>query len=701
MMKILFHGSILLTAIAIPFVMLSLFHYFKYLKNVGFSGYLPVLLRSCTYVIVLLFISGITIQYNDTVPVPGKVVLLIDDSQSMRMKDGTDKTRFKNAIEDIAEFDKTFGDAASKYVVSEYFKKFTSETLKDIVVVGKKTLISENLKKIISDEDGLTDVIIFSDGNETTGTDSVFAINGVNIHAIMYGAESSEINTGVSSLSAQEFSFIGEDTSVSAEIYYSGITDGETVGVELYEDGKRVGQEIIKSNGIELTGNKITFSYTPETIGNKTLEVKIKSSLPEIENDDNSRVAFIDIISDRNSVLYIDSPGWDYRFLSELLSDTGKIDVNRVLAGPSGTIIGKDTRSAFSSAATLAKNKLIIMGNTASYMSNVELKNLAAYVSSGGSLVLLGGDRSLFAMQGEWSKILGSQSNHTDGDTDGFEVALTQHGKNSKLLKVDDNGDCWNRFQFIQSFHKISPLPGSDVLAVHPWLKCGNAPCPVIYTSNYNRGKLIAFAFQSQWRWRFSESTSECYKKLWNNIIVEMTGTDKKPPVQLFSSKNNMDIGEEITINISLDKDAFKSKNTLKVFLNKENETETLLSEVTVTPDNSDYNIKYAPLDPGVYSLRAEFNDLTSDPEKIYAHISHNEYLQISANQKFAEKVKNNGGEIFKKGNGKQAATYFKEKIEFKMITKPYRPWTRLPFLIVLLLLLTFEWIVRRRGGLT
>lgn len=694
-MNIIWQGTVYAAIAALPLALLSLFHYARYLKKVGFQGRLPLLFRACAWILALLFLSGFTVMFTKNVPVRGKLAIILDSSQSMRMKDGTEKERFARAISDIEKFIKSRGTDDDVYIVSEELKKSDIAEIKTLKFTGAKTFISDNIEKIAAEED-FSDILIFTDGNETSGINSGGFKTGAHIHAMTYGKADNPQNSGVSDVRAPEFGIVDTENIVSAEIYYSGVRTGESIGVELFENDKRAGQEVLKSTGPDFTGAKIDFKYTPKLVGEKTLTVKIKTSSDEHEVADNSRVAFMDVISDKKSALYIDSPGWDFRFLSEFLKNLEKIDYKYVLMGPGGALDGKELRTGISDSKALSKYRLLIVGNAADYLTSKETDAILKYVEAGGNLVILGGDRSLFKSGGRWPEALGKST--FQGDRDGFEVTLTKNGKNSPLLNVDQNGECWKKFQFIKSFNKLTSLSGAEALAVHPWLKCGAGPCPLIFTKAIGRGNIISFAFQSQWRWRFSDATAECYDVMWKNIITETAGAEKKPAIQIFTGKKIVPIGENVNININVNDAAVKGTLKLRMI---HGDKEEIISEMEIEPDVSKYGVTYAPPDEGIYEFVAEFNGAASEAANIYAHLSRSEYKQAGKSMRFEDAVVKNGGKVFEEGQVGAAIKYFKENTEYVKASAPYRPWTKWAFLIAIIFFLTMEWIVRRRGGLT
>lgn len=694
-MKIMWQGTFFAAMALTPLAALSLFYYARYLTKVGFPTKTPVYLRTCSWILVMLFLSGFTIVLKKEIPVKGATVIALDGSQSMRMNDGKNSARLSRALSDIETFVKSYGYEEDIYVISDELEKTERATISELMFAGPDTLLADGLDKIISHND-ITDILLFTDGNDTGGYDDSSMKTGVKVHAIMYGGEDNQKNVGVGDIKAPEFGIVGTDISVNAEIYFSGIPDGESVGVELFEDNERISQETIKSSGEDFTAAAVSFKYVPKAVGEKTIQVIAKLENGEQETADNSRAAFVEVISDKKSILYIDSPGWDFRFISEYLKGLEKIDYEYILLGPGGIIDGSAQRGVLSKSSVLSKYKLIIAGNASPYLSHSERTVLKEYVSAGGNLVALGGDRSLFTAGNEWVAILGQSSLY--GDKEGFEVTLTNDGNASALLNFHSGDDCWKQFPFIKTFNKINSSSGIETLAVHPWLKCGSSLCPLIFTKEHNRGHIIAFAFQSQWRWRFSESTSVCYENMWTNIITETAGAEKKPAIQIFADKKVVPLGKKVRMNININDDV--DNGTIKLILNNGANTE-LMSEISVTPDASKYEYIFAPSNEGVYSFTVEYNGSTSEAANVYVHVSKNEYAKMGRSSRFVDLIQKNGGKIFNDGDVESAVKYLKENVEYEQFTSPYRPWTKWPFLLAIIIFLTLEWVVRRRGGLT
>jgi len=311
-------------------------------------------------------------------------------------------------------------------------------------------------------------------------------------------------------------------------------------------------------------------------------------------------------------------------------------------------------------------------------------------------------------MGGAWRSVLGSGGfSEVSGSSDGFEITPTKDGITDPLLILSDdeqkNKDIWKTLPFIQTFNKVEADAGAQVLARHPWTRCGNSSCPLIFRLRIGRGSVTAFAFEGLWRWGFQEKedASYVYGRLITNMLDEVLKSLKKEPLKLTLSSRNIILGRKLTATLSADMGILKTEKPVLEVVGHET-GKTIIKMKNSGTKNGFYSAEYTPHETGVYSFTAKINGVSSETEPAFAGVSPDEFRSISMNREFLSGIaKRAGGEFATENNYEKLVRALTDREEF-VRTRKSKSLLDFPLIIILITaLLTVEWLLRRRGGLT
>ena len=313
-------------------------------------------LRLCAFVLLFLVLARpVIVERREEVHQAG-VLVLLDDSASMRRKDAYAKDEeVRRELERLvpAVDQATRLEIAQRIVENELQPMFdegeyetllygfaeTAAMLSDSNAAsgrGAGTNLGDSLLQAMRSNPGrhLTDVVVLSDGRSNGGIDvaeaaRIAGANGVPVHTIVIGDTRPQRNAVVELVEAPSDALEGDEIAVTVRVLGRGTDDGEKALIQLEEldtqmpDGSpRVlaEEEVL----LEEAGQRVGLVAPPGRADLRTGERRFRVSLPPLNDetmvDDNFVEFSVQVSPATVRVLYVDGgPRWEYRYLKNLL----------------------------------------------------------------------------------------------------------------------------------------------------------------------------------------------------------------------------------------------------------------------------------------------------------------------------------------------------------------------------------------------
>ncbi|HJP02216.1 MAG TPA: hypothetical protein QF764_10650 [Planctomycetota bacterium] len=374
---------------------------------------------------------------------PAEVIVLIDDSASMRRMDayaGDDAarealahlapralgatTRLELAAAGIE------GDLLPLLAEGAYeprLFRFDEDTapLPDLTGLtgrGRGTSLGDALSGSLAAHRGrhVTDVVIVSDGRSNGGSSPLdaaraAAASGIAVHTIVVGDTRPERNVLVQLVEIPEEVLEGDEIAVTARVIGRGSTDLGTVSVileELDRSGAAARLLAEESARPDESGERVVFLAPPGAPERGRRERRFRISVAPVRDetllDDNAVEFSIQIAPEKIRVLYIDGyPRWEYRFLKELLKRSDEnISAQMFLLSATADFPQESTRGLPSllriptdRKQLLADYDVIILGDVNLYDVSADparceefMASLLEFVERGGGLMMQAGE---------------------------------------------------------------------------------------------------------------------------------------------------------------------------------------------------------------------------------------------------------------------------------------------------------------------
>jgi hypothetical protein len=520
--------------------------------------------------LVILFEPGMLLEF--TRHVRGKVLVLVDTSESMSINDKreadeilevahargllpVDQTQLNNEDKQKASA-ATRLDIASGIIdhndwgilnqlsvshdvrlfgFSGGMEQFDVAQRAGLAATGRYTNLGAAIEKASDQYSGqmIDGMILLSDFAWNQGADPVRSAErlgkqGVPIFAIGIGLPAPP-DVSISNIYAPDTQFVGEKLSVKVLVNSTPELAGSEGVLELkLKDSKQ--SRMIRFNGEHQIEE---FEWNaPTAAGDYQLQASVKATDDEAVTENNRAEKQLQVIDEKIKVLYVEGmPRWEYRYLRWVLLRDPRLDVkflltqgDRDLAVHSPNYLVRFPEQGRSG----LNFDLVILGDVPrTYFNSEQLAWMEELVRRrGGALLMIAGSlyspstyrsspvADLLPVQiedGPWEKV-------SKRDV----PLVTPDGIASGIVKLERNANRTNAiFRTMRPLHSVPPVtakPAATVLVKLQNLRMGGEPYPLISWHRYGAGKTMFVGSEKLWRIRFKVGR-KYHERLWAQSI--------------------------------------------------------------------------------------------------------------------------------------------------------------------------------------
>jgi hypothetical protein len=422
-------------------------------------------------------------------------------------------------------------------------------------------------------------------------------------------------------------------------------------------------------------------------------------------------------VTQKRKILILDGRSrWETRYLRNLFDRDEKWEVNTVIAGATsdaGFIRGDKPGTFPNEAKLLDSYDMIIFGEVPKdTLKEEELKWLANFVGKrGGAILFIDGSRGSLREYGATplGPLLPVEWTGAAIRSGVKSLALAGRAVNlgAFMLSADlpTNNDTWAKLPVPHFIAGVKPLPGAEVLIE---ADMGSTRVPAAVMRPFGAGRAYLQAFDDSWRWRY-EVADEYHVRFWNQLgsyVAEPPFAARDKFVQLDAGQLNYQPGEQADIRLRLRATDGKpvTDAAVNAVLYRDGQK---VATLTLNPDEGGlYRGKTAALEPGSYEVAAES---ASVPEgQIKARTQFNvaardniERTLLSLNEDLLRQVSiASGGEYLREERCDDLVQKLAPLSSGRVIESDTVLWQSWWWFVPIVLLLTVEWIIRKRSGL-
>ena len=603
-----------------------------------------------------------------------------------------------------------------------------TEWAKGLAAQSPMTAMGDAIRDVLGQKRGqpLGGILLVTDGANNAGMDAMEAATlakaeGAPLYIYGVGITSPR-DIIVPNLFAQEVAFIKDELPVTVRVRGQGL-QGEKAHLTL-----KLGDETVAEKDLEFTGDAeqvVPLSFTPRKTGEFILQASIPPRDDESVKDNNSVSQRLKVIDSKIKVLFIEqAPRWDFRYLQNVLLRDPRVDLKCVLLEGDPAITQGEQSPYLEKFPTtreeLFKYDLLIIGDVdPKVFSAAQLDGIGDFVSKfGGSCISIAGKKFNPAAYKSTviEKLLPVELGSLEvGNSAGpVTLALTPAGQANEMMKASqresENAAIWANFPPVQWVARVARAkPGAQVLLEdpEPALATRFGKMPVIAFQQYGLGQVLYVGTDNTWRWRKNSGENE-YRQLWSRItqrmaLAHLLGGAKR--TQLTANKQNFTTGESVTVYARLYGEGFEPIKEAVV-----NGFYTIGSGGGLG-DKQEVALRAVPGQPGMY--RGEFVTITPGTYRFSVAIDPKTGLEFGVSEprfELGETALNepllkamagaSGGAFFREedlpklsGTITQAAESIRSKRDVEVWTSPF-------YFLLMLGVVTAEWVLRKRWHL-
>lgn len=747
MEKLNFIGGLPWWAITLMVVILGaiLIHQFLGLRqrlSLGQRAQLTFL-RGSVYILLILFLAGPVIVEQRVTKLRRPLVLLLDTSESMGFPANQDGDKEKSRIDLLKEKLLSGKEPLIERLIHDYdlrlyqfnttLQPMALESLANLTAHGKGTRLLEALEQIRQEVPTTAGIIMFSDGiaNGAQDLDSSNSLP-MPVFTVHVGESKGFIDLRITDLRIPEFAFRGREVKMDFSV--------EAYGLE----GKKVplyftrGRNLISTRTITIDRDPfkqhVTLTYTPKEIGAHSFTLRLPSQIEEQIVQNNQRSFKIDVQRDKIRVLTLSgSPSWNYRFLRLVLKQDPFVDLISFvfLRTPTDAVDVPENQLSLipfpidEILKEIENFDLVIFDNFShrSYFSSTYLDKIKNFIQEGGGFAMLGGGRSFDSGGYGESPLKEVLPVELDGKGS-YEIrtrlrtGLASAGKAHPVTRIFPdpraNEEAWDKVPALTSLNRVAKAKGEVLL----WAARDEASrgWPLLVVGKFGQGRTLALLSDDLWRWNFfavgKKESSQVHQRLIRQAVRWLAQESLFEQVQIRSIGGSRRPGERVEIRVRVLKNDYTptSQGVVKLLI-KDPDGELIPLEVVPESLEGEFSAVFTPTKEGPYGIEAEAElagkPLGKDKKEFVVSKAHAEIEDGRPRTDLLSKIAEaSQGDVipitrWDEGALERILTKLDRRSPSEIVERRETPLWNLPWtLVLILLLLGFEWWQRRSWGL-
>jgi len=463
-----------------------------------------------------LFLAEPEVRWKERTWEKPKLALLVDESASMGFygRDDALQDLLEGPLQDLKK--KTILKA---YAFAQKCRPIRWRELSSLSPDGPATDIGGALRYIGSLHGGRPDlVLLLSDGAHNVGEYPIVPARdlGIPIYVLGVGVSQKVKNLQIAGVRADPIVYLGDTLRVTAVLRAWGMR-GQRVPVELVE-----GEKVVNRGEVTLPGDgrerEVVLAVRPAEPGPHIYLIRAPSLEGEAVEEDNRRLIAISVLDRRVRVLLLaGGPSPDLAFLKKLLHGHRDFRLDAFVLKDSNTYYGGKSPPS-----DLEEYDVVVLLDFPPGPLGPLAQALRSFVREGGGLLLLGGPRAFGPSPVD--DLLPLKPAPKPRLYEGpFVPERTTSGRSHPALMLSEDpkeGDrMWNELPPLLAWNATGPLKGGAIAwAVHP-----GTGQPVMAFRAYGKGKVVAFACATFWRWDLMMwgvgSTNRAFSRLFENLV--------------------------------------------------------------------------------------------------------------------------------------------------------------------------------------
>ncbi len=581
-------------------------------------------------------------------------------------------------------------------------------------------------------------VVLLSDGRTTEavsarGVMAAIRRRALRVIAVPIGRDHLPFSIQLVQGSTPQQAFVGDPVPVRAHLHVTASPHALTRRVRLFEVGTD-GKVLLASKTVHIPAGKsqasIRLTWRPRAPGRYHLSLVIRKAagefLPPIATWHHHSIKLhTRVIKSRIRVLYVDGyPRWEYRYLKNDLAREKTTLLSCLLlsadnhfaqAGNIPITRFPDTQSE------LDQYDVLILGDVdPNYFSANQMKIINHFVGDhgGGFAMIAGPDFAPSAYRGTpiarlLPIIIGNPSNPAMEPVSGaaFGLRLTAAGRRSMLFHFFSSEKAnLRQVANLPRMYWYQPVaglaPSATVLAMLAGRQITARDIPAIVMGRYGAGRTLFSAIEDTWRWRTYHG-APLYKSYWLETVRTLAQSrlfGHQRAVVLQTPSTHALVGQSVPVTLRINRTALQHSLPPQLSLNIDGPGgRAKLPLVTRSTDPGVYRGLIHLWAAGRYIVSPPAGELPSTcrPVTLTAQEPQTEFINPRADPAaMAALAKAARGKLIRPQAFAAAGRYVPDRSVETLLTDARELWNKPWALAVMVMLLTGEWLLRKRAGL-
>ncbi len=684
------------------------------------------IIRFITLGIILFLILDPVSKKEEKIIHPSNVIILIDKSMSMSIKDDKQKYSRLKRVKNFLKRDKFIKKELKDNFELQYYsfdKELNSikpNQVRKLEPDGIFTGIISSIKRIQKESNfgNISGVLLFSDGIENLSLkvdDELSEFSRLNFPIIVYGVGGNYFERDIAITSAEipEVFYKGEKSRINYDVGYKFLKEKGTK-IKIYLDKKLVKE-------ISYTPDKDDLSHLFEDElkfdkeGKFTLKIIASGDFVEENVRNNEVKRNIIVRKPRKKILYIEfNPTWDYTFMKRLLKVNKRVELTTFLFDKKGKIIpeeGKTKTIKEIYKLDLKNFDLIVLGNPSGMILKKAFFNKLKKAIRNHDLNLLLLIGMVESFPEELEDILPFEIKFRE-KLQAVKFFVSDEGKFHPITRdlVSDN------FRTMPDLYTKTVLlnvkKGGVVLAQNILEKDDDDEYnPIWVEHNYGTGKIITLAFSGYWQWQMLASGAELELNFWNRTVERlqryMIGDKDIRNVAILPLPTVIHSGNKFLLKVRILDEVFLPLDNPDIELVLNQKRQNLpLSVIEVNREKGIFEAEVIIEKPGKYKLILKVNkdekEIGTDSVGINVEEYNLELESKSINEKLLRKIAYiTNGKYIDDLNEEDISNLLNDYSSVENKINIDRIWSNFPVFILLIFLLGLEWYLRKKFGLS
>ncbi len=589
-----------------------------------------------------------------------------------------------------------------------------------------------------------------------------FGAQGAPVCGVMVGGTRLPFDIALADVIAPESIFLGDRVRLIATVKATGAI-GKRIKVKLTcEDA--VVQETELDVSTDDWQREVRLAHEPTTNGVVRYEVKTEVLEGELFKDNNAWRSDVAVSDDRINVLLVDdSPRWEFRYLRNLFFGRDKsVHLQSWLVHPD-TLVGASAANLPPASASrkfgdaesggwpVSREEwrafdVIILGDldVATLTPQVQAEIRSCVVDRGALLVVISGPRAMphaFPKDSPLAELVPftvqAEDSYWKGPEEAYRLALTPTGQAHPVMlqsgSLSENEEVWRSLPLFDWRLPVTAKPGVEILAVAApeggeqeqvltdvrqavahleEVMQSRSKHALIMAQRVGRGKVLGLAFDRTWRLRY-RTGDLLHHRFWGQIMRWGLGERLRAGQERFrAGTDRLVYGPEDPINVMarvLNED-FSGVADARLEAVLKNSEGQEITRVVLVPRAESHGFYEAALPPQGRAGACKLEVIRTDG---VAREQVETSFLVTASRRPIEmgnvRPDRTTFDVLAKGTGGKVVTpdrlptlleAFGEGRRVVQERREYALWNNLYVLILLALLLTTEWLQRKKGGL-